>query len=321
MRNELISIQFYRENIMSDEGTECKESDPIEATASPPATCSPVKRSAAAIRSPKASPAKKLRLEIAKPVQSKPASSKSKYIYGNYNRYYGYRNSNVAEDVRIVAFRTCPEYFEGKEMLDIGCNDGAVTMTVAKELRPKFITGLDIDKDLVGAARKHLATVKRNSVMNNNSDKTNDTQFPNNIAFKQCNYVLDDERLLDLEQPQFDTILCLSVAKWIQLNFGDAGLKLAFKRMYRQLRPGGHLILETQNWKSYKRRKNLTPQIHEHFKNIKLLPTAFEQYLLSADIGFEQCTLMDLPEHVVKGFQRPIQIFRKPIKIAEVQLG
>lgn len=310
---------------MSDDGkVENKGSESHEQTASAPTTPSPAKRPAAVALSPKASPTKKLRLEIAKPIESKPATDKSKYIYGNYNRYYGYRNSNVSEDVRIVAFRDCPEYFTGKEILDIGCNDGAVTTTVAKEFRPAFITGLDIDKDLIGVARKHLATIKRNTLsVNNNSDKASDS-FPNNVAFRQCNYVLDDERLLELEQPQFDTILCLSVVKWIQLNFGDAGLKLAFKRMFRQLRPGGHLILETQNWKSYKRRKNLTPQINEHFKNIKLMPNAFEGYLLSADVGFEQCTKMELPQHVVKGFQRPIQIFRKKsieTDAATVQVG
>lgn len=271
---------------------------------------SPTKRSASVLLSPRVSPIKKLRLEIPKPIESTACVNKTKYIYGNYNRYYGYRNSNVNEDVRIVAFRACPEYFVDKEILDIGCNDGGVTMTVAKEFQPKFITGLDIDKDLIGTARKHLATIKRKSTVNNNSDKANDL-YPNNVAFRQCNYVLDDERLLELEQPQFDTILCLSVVKWIQLNFGDAGLKLAFKRMFRQLRPGGSLILETQNWKSYKRRKNLTPQINEHFKNIKLLPNRFEEYLLSADVGFEHCIELNLPEHAVKGFQRPIQIFRK----------
>lgn len=300
------------ERSMSDdtqlENTEGKSAaDPVLASS----TRSPIKRSAAAILSLGSSPAKKLRLEIAKPTKTEPTASKNKYIYGNYNRYYGYRNSNVSEDVRIVAFRACPEYFTDKEILDIGCNDGAVTMAVAKELRPKFITGLDIDKDLIAAARKHLATIKRKTTENNNSDKVTDS-FPNNIAFRSCNYVLDDARLLDIEQPQFDTILCLSVVKWIQLNFGDAGLKLAFQRMFRQLRPGGHLILETQNWKSYKRRKNLTPQINENFKNIKLFPDQFEVHLLGADVAFESCIKMNLPEHVVKGFQRPIQIFRKP---------
>lgn len=52
--------------------------------------------------------------------------------------------------------------------------------------------------------------------------------------------------------------MCLSVTKWIQLNWGDEGVKKLFKRIFLSLLPGGKLLLEPQPWKSYKKKKNLT---------------------------------------------------------------
>ena len=62
----------------------------------------------------------------------------------------------------------------------------------------------------------------------------------------QSNYVLENDDLLDAIQPEYDAIMCLSTTKWMHLNFGDEGLKRAFKRMYAQLRYGGRLVLEAQ---------------------------------------------------------------------------
>ena len=77
-----------------------------------------------------------------------------KFQYGNYNKYYGYRNPGASEDPRLRVFR--PEWFEGKDVLDLGCNSGHLTLYIAKMLRPARILGLDIDSGLVHAARKNI---------------------------------------------------------------------------------------------------------------------------------------------------------------------
>lgn len=79
---------------------------------------------------------------------------KKKFQYGNYNKYYGYRNPSKSEDPRVRLLR--PEWFEGKDVLDLGCNAGHLTLYIAKMLRPAHILGLDIDGGLVHAARKNI---------------------------------------------------------------------------------------------------------------------------------------------------------------------
>ena len=53
---------------------------------------------------------------------------KQKFIYGNYNRYYGYRNVETGDDPRLAFFKK--EWFAGKRCLDIGCNVGELTLAI-----------------------------------------------------------------------------------------------------------------------------------------------------------------------------------------------
>lgn len=71
----------------------------------------------------------------------------------------------------------------------------------------------------------------------------------------QGNYVLYNDHLLKYEEPKYDVILCLSVTKWIHLNWGDDGLIRTFRRIFAQLRKGGVFILEAQSFQSYKKKK------------------------------------------------------------------
>lgn len=310
----------------------------------------------------------------------------AKYQYGNYDRYYGYRHLNEFMDVRLKVFKKNPQLFKDKDVLDIGCNVGLLTIAAGKSLHPKSIIGLDIDKNLIARARKNLSLYvrvpndnksgandsnvatkdecndsntskkrrnskrysRRNSRYEKNKHRESETktqffpmslpmclgripnltkievegessctdeilspQFPDNVFFRTANYVPKDESQLANETQQYDLILCLSVTKWIHLNFGDAGLKMAFKRMFNQLRPGGKLILEAQNWASYKKKKKVSETVKENYHMIRFFPKKFNEYLLSSEVGFSHSYPLGIPRHLNKGFSRPIQLFVK----------
>ena len=128
--------------------------------------------------------------------------------------------------------------------------------------------------------------------------------FPNNILFKQQNYVSE------MREGDYDTIICLSTSKWIHLNYGDVGIKLLFHNIYKQLKLDGMFIFEFQNWKSYKKRKDLNNRIKENFKNIRLKPESFKEYLEST-YGFECIEITNPPSNSKKMYTRPIYIFKK----------
>ena len=50
-----------------------------------------------------------------------------------------------------------------------------------------------------------------------------------------------------------DAIVCLSVTKWVHMNWGDAGVKALFRKVNQLLLPGGMFILEPQPWSSYRK--------------------------------------------------------------------
>lgn len=101
---------------------------------------------------------------------TKPKNKFARYCYGNYDRYYGYRNPELGEDSRLHYFKK--EWFEGKDVLDIGCNIGHITLSIARDFSPKKIIGLDIDYRLVKIAKKNVFHYLRDD------DKDGGNRFP-----------------------------------------------------------------------------------------------------------------------------------------------
>lgn len=248
--------------------------------------------------------------DATEPPKKKQTQHQKKFVYGNYDRYYGYRIPKDSHDIRLDVFREHAEsLFQGADILDVGCNSGLVTIAVSRDLGTRSAIGIDIDASLIRQAKGRLHAERRRV---SDSPTSTELSYPRNVTFIKANYVLSDPKLLVLEQPKFDTILFLSTSKWVHLNFGDAGLQLAFRRIFRQLRPGGRLVLEAQDWKSYRKRKRLSEIISSNFAAIQMHPIQFKAYLLGPEVGFQESyTLQASSEHLAKGFRRPIQVFVK----------
>lgn len=56
-------------------------------------------------------------------------------------RYYGYRNPNNEVDYRLKVFGHHSHIFENKDILDVGCNIGHITLSVARDFNARTVTG------------------------------------------------------------------------------------------------------------------------------------------------------------------------------------
>ncbi|CAM9224860.1 unnamed protein product [Ectocarpus sp. 12 AP-2014] len=95
------------------------------------------------------------------------------YTAGYYNTRYGIDGSRSsaaggssttaaapapagARDPRVGLMRR--SWFEGKKCLDVGCNEGHLTLALVRSFRPRQMVGVDIDSYLVRRARRELST-------------------------------------------------------------------------------------------------------------------------------------------------------------------
>uniref|UniRef100_A0AC35FAH1 RNA methyltransferase n=1 Tax=Panagrolaimus sp. PS1159 TaxID=55785 RepID=A0AC35FAH1_9BILA len=268
-------------------------------------------------------------LETSKPKiqEQKTVANNYKYRFGNFNRYYGNRPQLAIVDARLNFL--CKDMFIEKDILDIGCNSGLLTISIAREFNPKRIIGMDIDGHLIRAAQHNIRYFcdRDSKFMHrfpmsfphcfgpitapeaaSTTTESEATEFPHNIKFICDNYVLENDAMLEKVEEEFDIIILLSTTKWIHLNNGDDGLKRAFKRIFKQLRPNGKLILEILEFDGYRRTANTCNILKKNFENISFKPEQFADYLLSEEVGFRHFEDVGL---AYAGFKGPLLIFFK----------
>ncbi|CAD6192269.1 unnamed protein product [Caenorhabditis auriculariae] len=251
----------------------------------------------------------------------------NKYCYGNFDRYYGIRLNPGEKDQRLSVMKK--EWFEKKSVLDIGCNVGFLTLSIAREFCPRRILGIDIDEHLIGVARKNIRHYCDQEVallgkypasfattfgpVSQRKPRDFGTKFPDNVWFRKENYVFEQDEMIEMVEEEFDVILALSITKWIHLNWGDDGMRRFFKRAFKQLLPGGRLVIEPQPFDSYRKRSKMTEKLKENYSKILFKPEDFEMYLIE-EIGFESVEHLGVTCAKSKGFERSIDVYLKPLK-------
>lgn len=71
--------------------------------------------------------------------------------HGNYHRYYGYRLGQAFDrDPRLAMMER--SWFARRRCMDVGCNEGLVTLALAGSLACESMVGVDIDPHLIKRA-------------------------------------------------------------------------------------------------------------------------------------------------------------------------
>ncbi|KAI8377034.1 Bicoid-interacting protein 3-domain-containing protein [Choanephora cucurbitarum] len=263
--------------------------------------------------------------------QGKQKSPFGKYIYGNYQGYYTSRRKqgNAAIDPRLDLLDR--SYFDRKHILDIGCNSGNVTLAIAKKYNIASIEGVDIDPTLIHKANTNLRVVYSLGHPTESTSIDLSLRFhhfpqcmtnmfgllpialpPNHPKPKEFPYTVEFKAADWTEakvERTYDTILALSITKWIQLHHGDKGLKQFFKKIYDALVPGGVFVLEPQEFSTYQRRaKQIDPS--KDVNELEFRPEDYDDFLIN-QLGFKESRHLGIPEERVKGFSRPVILYIK----------
>lgn len=259
--------------------------------------------------------------------EAEPSTKRQKrvFLHGNYNRYYGYRlGSELEEDPRLQVLDR--RWFHGKRCLDIGCNEGVITLAAVQRFAPLSMLGVDIDGGLIKTAcralskqRTEASNLHQRLTRHMTSAEVGDRPAAQRKAaaaavraFANVWFTCEDFASSAHTPQSLDTIMCLSVTKWVHLNQGDEGLKRLFVKVKESLVPGGWFVLEPQPWRSYqqaRRKQDMSAAPFARLDMLQLRPEAFPDYL-EQELGFVLARELHVATSSA-GFNRPMYLFQR----------
>ena len=214
--------------------------------------------------------------------------------------------------------------------MDVGCNEGIITLGIATKFGTKSMIGVDVDEHLVGRACKHLREERTAAVLQSAAARKPGVPSAQRrhartavSALAQTWFVHGDFLEARAEARNVDCLTALSITKWVHLHRGDAGLRAFFARVHYLLAPGGLFIVEPQPWRSYKAAKGKMrkqgggegvqlPQgaFFHRLNELEIRPEQIPD-ILCAEFGFQLVRRLQPPEEASRGFDRDVFLFKK----------
>lgn len=250
------------------------------------------------------------------------------FVHGNYHRYYGYRlGTDFEEDPRLGLLEK--RWFHKKKCLDIGCNEGVVTLDMVLKFGTASMMGIDLDEHLIKRACAHLKE-QRSAAINtfvlsqqagvDSKDRKDAKRNMQSLA--QTWFIHGNVLASNVDKGSFDCITAFSVIKWIHLHGGDGAVRYFFSKICELLAPGGRFILEPQPWKSYKsaaQKMKRNKMNHDetlrdtYFFRLEELRIRPEDFctMLPKDFGLAFVRELHPPLQTAVGFDRTLYMFQK----------
>ena len=111
-------------------------------------------------------------------VKSSPYQS-----FGNYVNYYTLRCKHHWDDPRASVIKR--EWIYNRKCLDIGSNEGILTIILAVRYLPKVIIGCDIDYTLINKAISHIRSLEKNKALIKEIHESNSSDSPRSKKRKE----------------------------------------------------------------------------------------------------------------------------------------
>jgi SAM-dependent methyltransferase len=129
--------------------------------------------------------------------------------------------------------------FAERDVLDVGCHAGRLTVRIAHELPVRSVTAIDIDPSLILKAQEVQREYRRWAATGQRGDAAGGAgRAPVDVHW------LCGDALSHSFPSRFHVVLCLHVAQHVHRSGGDAALAALLARLTSLLHAGGVLLLQ-----------------------------------------------------------------------------